>query len=106
MMHGLKSLDSAGLQGRWPGFDSRQGTIFLIVTTTRPSLVPTHPSTEWILGTLFPGVKRQGREASYPPPSNAEVKNGGDIPPLPHVSSQRAALLINHGAEKLFNHTK
>jgi hypothetical protein len=27
-----------------------------------------------------------GREAGHPPPSSAEVKNGGAIPPLPHMS--------------------
>jgi hypothetical protein len=36
---------------------------------------------------LFPrGVKRQGREADHSPPSSAEVKNGGAIPPLPYMS--------------------
>jgi hypothetical protein len=32
-------------------------------------------------GALF-GVKRPGREADHSPPSNAEVKNGGAVPPL------------------------
>jgi hypothetical protein len=31
---------------------------------------------------FFPGAKRQGREANHSPPSNAEVKNGGAVPPL------------------------
>jgi hypothetical protein len=31
------------------------------------------------------GVKRQRCEADQSPPSNAEVKNGGAILPLPHV---------------------
>jgi hypothetical protein len=30
-------------------------------------------------------VKRLGREADDSPPSAAEVKNGGAIPPFPHV---------------------
>jgi hypothetical protein len=34
----------------------------------------------------YPGVKRPGREADNSPPSNAEVKNGGAIPPLPLAS--------------------
>jgi hypothetical protein len=38
-------------------------------------------------GGSFPGVKKQGREVDHSPPSNAEVKNGGAIPPLPHMSS-------------------
>jgi hypothetical protein len=29
------------------------------------------------------GVKRPGREADHSPPSSAEVRNGGAIPPLP-----------------------
>jgi hypothetical protein len=31
------------------------------------------------------GVKWPGREADHSPPSSTEVKNGGAIPPLPHV---------------------
>jgi hypothetical protein len=31
------------------------------------------------------GAKWQGQETAYSPPSNPEVKNGGAIPPLPHV---------------------
>jgi hypothetical protein len=38
-------------------------------------------------GALFPGIKRQGREANHSPLSSAEVKNARAIPPLPHVSS-------------------
>jgi hypothetical protein len=40
---------------------------------------------------VSPGVKRQGREADHSPPSNAEVKNGGAIPPLSHISSYHSA---------------
>jgi hypothetical protein len=41
---------------------------------------------------LFPlGVKRQGREADSSPPSNAEVKNVGAVPPLPRMSSWHVA---------------
>jgi hypothetical protein len=38
-------------------------------------------------GALFPGAKRQMREADHSPPSSAEVKNGRAIFPLPHMSS-------------------
>jgi hypothetical protein len=34
-------------------------------------------------GSSFFGVKRPGRETDHSPPSSAEVKNGGAIPPLP-----------------------
>jgi hypothetical protein len=36
------------------------------------------------IGGSSPGVKRPVREAYHSPPSNAEVKNGGAIPLLPH----------------------
>jgi hypothetical protein len=36
-------------------------------------------------GPLSPGVKRRRREADHSPPSNAEAKNGGAIPPLPNT---------------------
>jgi hypothetical protein len=32
------------------------------------------------------GVKLPEREADHSPPSSAQVKNGGTIPPLPHTS--------------------
>jgi hypothetical protein len=40
-------------------------------------------------GSFIPGVKRPGREADRSLPSGADVKNGGDVPPLTHVSSRR-----------------
>jgi hypothetical protein len=36
-------------------------------------------------GVLSPGVKRPGREADHSPQSSAKVKNGGAIPPFPHM---------------------
>jgi hypothetical protein len=39
------------------------------------------------------GVKRPGREVDHSLPCNAEVKNDGAIPPLPHKSSWRGAKL-------------
>jgi hypothetical protein len=39
----------------------------------------------------FPGVKRPGREGDQSPPSSAEVKNGGAIPSLAHMSSWHCA---------------
>jgi hypothetical protein len=38
-------------------------------------------------GESFPGVRRPWREADRSPPSSAEVKKGGAIPPLPHMYS-------------------
>jgi hypothetical protein len=37
-----------------------------------------------------------GREADSSPTSSDEVKNGGAIPPLSHMSSWRDAYLIRH----------
>jgi hypothetical protein len=37
-----------------------------------------------------------GREAGKSPPFSAEVKNGGAISPLPHLSSWHSACLIKH----------
>jgi hypothetical protein len=44
-----------------------------------------------LLCSAYRGVKRQGREADYPLPFSAEVKKGGAIPPLPHMSSWHSA---------------
>jgi hypothetical protein len=57
---------------------------------------------QWVRGAISPGVKRPRREVDYSPPSNAEVKNGGAIPPLPRMSSWHSVLLIKH-RDKLFS---
>jgi hypothetical protein len=47
------------------GFDFRRGLgIFLFTTASRPALEPTQPPTQWILGAVFLGLKRPGREAT------------------------------------------
>jgi hypothetical protein len=51
-----------------------------------PDLGPTHPPIQWVPGTLSVEVKRPGREAGHSTPSSAEVKNGGAIHSLPHMS--------------------
>jgi hypothetical protein len=55
-----------------------------------------HPAS-YAMGTGddFPWVKRPGREADHSPPSSAEVKNGGAIPPLSHMPSWHRASLHN-----------
>jgi hypothetical protein len=75
-------------RSRRTGFDSRQGQDFSLLHSVQTSLRRTHP-----LGArgVFPGVKRPGREADHSPPSNAEVKNGGAIPPLSHMPSWHSA---------------
>jgi hypothetical protein len=54
-----------------------------------PALYSTQPPIQCVLGAISPGIMCQGREADHSPPSNAEIKNNGAIPPLPHISSWR-----------------
>jgi hypothetical protein len=53
-------------------------------------LRPTQPI-QWVPGTISLGVKRPAIEADHSSPSSAEVENGGDIPPLPDISSWHSA---------------
>jgi hypothetical protein len=52
-------------------------------------------SASYPMGTAssFPEINRPGPQADHSPPSNADVKNGGATPPLPHVFM--AQCLIN-----------
>jgi hypothetical protein len=86
----IRSRDSSvgiatgyGLDGR--GSIIGRGKIFLFSTVTSTALEPTHPPIQCVPEALSPGVKRPGRDHS--PPSSAEVKNGGAMPPFPHMSS-------------------
>jgi hypothetical protein len=64
--------------------DSRQGqNIFLCTTASRPALGPTQSPIQWVPEAVSSGLKPPGRKAGYLPPSSAEVKNGGAIPPVP-----------------------
>jgi hypothetical protein len=54
---------------------------------------PTQPPIQWVPGALSLGVKRPGCEADHSPPSTAEVKVPGVIPPLPNTPSWRDAQL-------------
>jgi hypothetical protein len=46
---------------------------------------PTQPHAQWIPRALSPVLKRSGSGADHSPPSNAEIKNGEAISPLPHI---------------------
>jgi hypothetical protein len=52
---------------------------------------PTRPPIQWGMGALSAGLKLQGREADCSLLSSAEVKKGGAILPLPHLSSWHSA---------------
>jgi hypothetical protein len=56
-------------------------------TASRPALRLTKPLTQWVLGAVTPGIKRHGLENAPSTPSSAEVKKGGVISPLPHMST-------------------
>jgi hypothetical protein len=49
--------------------------LFLLATGSRPSVRPAQPPSQWVPGAIPPAVKRPGREAVHPTPSNAVVKN-------------------------------
>jgi hypothetical protein len=92
-----KSRDSSvgiatayGLDGRGSIPDGGKRFVFFSTAFT-PALVPTQPPIKLIPGTPSPAIKRPGHDADHSPASNAEVKNGGAIPPLPHTSSWRDA---------------
>jgi hypothetical protein len=46
------------------------------------------PASTHLLSNEYEALKRPVREADHSLPSSAEVKNGGAIPPFPHVSTE------------------
>jgi hypothetical protein len=69
----LDWLQSGRQRGR--GSSPGRGEIFLLSTSSRPVLGPTHPPIQWVPGALYPEVKRPGCKANHSPPTSAEVKN-------------------------------
>jgi hypothetical protein len=65
-------------------FDSRQGHVILHFSTTSRT---TRSYIPWLPAALSLRLKRPGSESDHSPPSSAEIKNGGAIPPLPYTSS-------------------
>jgi hypothetical protein len=81
-----------GLDDR--GIESRQRLgIFLFTTASRSALGPTQPPIQWVPGVLSLGVKRLGREADHPPPSNAEVKECMEL--YLHASIRLYGVVLN-----------
>jgi hypothetical protein len=68
-----------------PGRDK----IFLS-TLQHPNLLWDHQAS-YLIGTegFSPGAKLRKRESDRLPPCGAEIKEGGTIPPLPHMYSWR-----------------
>jgi hypothetical protein len=87
-----QTLYSDRLRAGGLGFNSRQTNS----AVSRPAVGPTQPPIQWVPVAPSPWVKLQRREADNSPPSSAEVKNGGSIPPLPHTSSRRSAQLLKY----------
>jgi hypothetical protein len=88
----ISSRYSDGLWAGRTGFHSRQEQhILLYSAASRQTLGPNQPPIQWVPETISPRVKRQRRDAHHSPPSSAEVKNDGAIPPFSHMSSWRSA---------------
>jgi hypothetical protein len=69
----------------WVRFPTEASFSLLHVVQTGSGVYPV--SYPMGTGGSFPGVKPPKSKPENSPPSNAEVKNGGAIPPLPHTSS-------------------
>jgi hypothetical protein len=59
------------------------------VTPQRPDRLwgPPRLLSNGYVGAISPGVKRPWREAHHLTPPSAEVKDGGAVTPLPHMSA-------------------
>jgi hypothetical protein len=64
---------------------------FLFSLLFRPVTVSTQHPSQWVPGALSPGVKQQGPEADYTPPTSSRSRKHGPIRPFPHTSSWRVA---------------
>jgi hypothetical protein len=72
---------------RRTGLTSRQGQEFTVFHSVQTGC-GAHPASHPVdTGSDFPRAKRSGREAAQLPPTSIEVKNGGAVLPLPHMSS-------------------
>jgi hypothetical protein len=74
---------SDGLRAGQPGFDSQQGARDFFLFDSFQTGSGAHP----VSSPMGNGVEGPCREADHSPPSSAEVKNIGAIPPLPDSSS-------------------
>jgi hypothetical protein len=95
LLSALKNRDRSVGMAKGYGLDGRgsmlgQGKIFLFNIASRPALWPTQPPIQLVPGAFPPGIKRLGLE-EHSPLSIAEIKNGGAIPPLPHISPWHSA---------------
>jgi hypothetical protein len=75
-------------------FPAVQG--FSLLHSVQPVSGVPQPPIQWVPGTPSSVVKLSEREADHSPPSSAEVKNCGAIPPLYPMSSWPSSYLINN----------
>jgi hypothetical protein len=68
-----------------------RGNIFLFSIVGRPAVGPTQLPMKCAMEAISWRVTRSGWEADHSSPSSVEVKNGGAIPPLPHMPSWHSA---------------
>jgi hypothetical protein len=59
------------------------GEVVPVSIASRPALGPTQPPIKWVQEDIPPWGGGQGHEAEHTSQSSVEVKNGGDIPPIP-----------------------
>lgn len=94
----MVSLYNKGLRAGKPGFDSRQGQIiFLYSTTSRPTLGPLNLRS---IGYLRPKWPERGADHSFS--SIVEVQNAGATRPLPNIYPWHSAQHPNYITEKFF----
>jgi hypothetical protein len=89
-----RSRYSVGLRaGRPRGHISSPGSVknFLFSISPRPGLGSTQPSTQWVLGTLSPGVNRQGVKLTSHLHLVPRSRKRGSIHPLLDTLSWRSA---------------
>jgi hypothetical protein len=70
---------------------SRTRTRAAAVGSQRLTAWATARPNQWLPGSIFSGIQLPDHEADNSPPSIAEVKNGGALPPLLHMSSYHSA---------------
>lgn len=68
---------------RIPGMDKR----FFLHQKHLMGLGSTQPPTQWVPGTLYPGIKWLGHEGNPSPPPNAMISSDWSYTPTPHVPS-------------------
>jgi hypothetical protein len=95
---GIAQWYSYGLRAEWSEVQVPIGLeIFLLTTTSRPTLGPTQPPIQWVTAALSVEVKRPVCEADHSPPSSAKVKNAWSYTSTPPVRLHGVCLVKVQG---------